>query len=768
MNHPNFVPANLSPAVAIWFVLFAAATAFAADHVVTDPGDNSGPNQLRAKIELAESGGGGTIAFNIGAGTVVLMRGVLPTITTNITIEGGNVVTLSGGNAYHLFQVNQTGTLTLNNLTVTGGASVTADGGAIRNGSAAGNGGTVNINHCKFLNNKTIGTSTGLKPDAGAIMTYGPLNISNSEFANNEAWNGGAISARFSAAVTTISGSDFHDNIANSTSQPRGGAIVAQDGASVTISGSHFAANRAQSFPSYGGAIYSSGTLSVTGSAFEGNNASDGGAVNVSGTTSIVRSLFTGNTAFFGGACEAGGTLMISESSFVGNGGSGTADGGAMKISGTVILKDVTISGNTSTAGGGAIDHRGGTLSLENVTISGNQSRRGGGIIQYNGGITLTNVTLYANVGTEGPGGIQVNAGTVAATNAIFANNALGNCSGAIATNSFSLSNDNTCGFGAGHDNVDPMLGPLANNGGFTQTHLPQAGSPAIDNAIGNGAPPRDQRGYLRAGAAPDVGAAEFGGTLPVTLGNISTRLRVETGENALIGGFIVIGGGPKRVLLRGIGPSLPSAGHLDDPTLELFSPSGIAIASNDNWMDAPNSQDIIDTGVPPANDLESAILLDLAPGSYTAILRGAGNTAGVGLVEAYDLDLTAGSKLANISTRGLVGTGDNVLIGGFILLGPDPQRLIVRAIGPSLPVGGTLPDPAVELRDGNGALLQSNDNWRTTQEAEIIATGIPPSNDMESAIVATLPGNGAAFTAIVRGVNNATGVALVEVYALN
>ena len=767
MNRPNFVPANLSRAVAIWFVLFAAATAFAADHVVTDPGDNSGPNQLRAKIELAESGGGGTITFTIGAGTVVLMRGVLPTITTGITIEGGNVVTLSGGNANHLFQMNQTGTLTLNNLTITGGANITGDGGAIRNGSAAGNGGTLNINHCKFLNNKTIGSTTGIKPDGGAIITYGPLNITNSEFANNEAWDGGAISARSSSAVTTISGSDFHDNRTTSTSLAEGGAILLEDSASATITGSHFATNHVSSYPSYGGAISSKGTLSIIGSTFEGNTASDGGAVALSGPTSIVRSSFTGNVAFFGGACiSGGGPLMVSETSFVGNGGSTAAEGGAMKIYGTITLQDVTMSGN-SADNGGAINQRG-TLSLQNVTISGNQSRRGGGILQIGGGTTLTNVTLVENSSTEAAGGIQVNAGTVAATNTIIANNPGGNCSGTIATNSFSLSSDDTCGFGAGRDIVDPMLGPLANNGGFSQTHLPQPGSPAIDTATATGAPPRDQRGYLRAGVAPDVGAAEFGGTIPVTLGNISTRLRVETGENALIGGFIVTGGGLKRVLLRGIGPSLPAAGHLDNPTLELYSPSGIAIASNDNWMDAPNPQDIIDTGVPPANDLESAILTDLAPGSYTTILRGAGNTTGVGLVEAYDLDLTAGSKLANISTRGLVGTGDNVLIGGFILLGPDSQRLIVRAIGPSLPVGGTLPDPALELRDGDGALLQSNDNWRSAQEAEIIATGVPPSNDLESAIVATLPGNGAAFTAIVRGVNNATGVALVEVYALN
>src|SRR5206468_1044572 len=143
----------------------------------------------------------------------------------------------------------------------------------------------------------------------------------------------------------------------------------------------------------------------------------------------------------------------------------------------------------------------------------------------------------------------------------------------------------------------------------------------------------------------------------------------------------------------------------------------------------------------------------------------GVNDGTGVGLVEAYDLDQTADSKLSNISTRGLVQTGDNVLIGGVIVLGQDPLRVIVRAIGPSLPVPEPLDDPTLELHDGNGALIASNDNWRSDQEAEIIATGIPPTNDMESAIVRNLPPG--AYTAIVRGTNNTTGVALVEVYSL-
>jgi Carboxypeptidase regulatory-like domain/Beta-propeller repeat len=255
----------------------------------------------------------------------------------------------------------------------------------------------------------------------------------------------------------------------------------------------------------------------------------------------------------------------------------------------------------------------------------------------------------------------------------------------------------------------------------------------------------------------------------PGNFGNISTRLRVETGDNVLIGGFIITGTQPKKVIVRAIGPSLPLAGALADPVLELHGPGAFATITNDNWR-SDQQAEIIATGIPPTNDLESAIVATLPANSsaYTAIVRGVNNGTGIGLVEAYDLDRSVDSKLANISTRGLVQTGDNVLIAGTIILGQTSQNVIVRAIGPSLNVTGKLADPTLELRDGNGGLVRSNDNWRSDQEAEIIATGIPPTNDLESAIVATLPANGASYTAIVRGVNNTTGVAVVEVYALN
>lgn len=257
------------------------------------------------------------------------------------------------------------------------------------------------------------------------------------------------------------------------------------------------------------------------------------------------------------------------------------------------------------------------------------------------------------------------------------------------------------------------------------------------------------------------------GATTPSTLANISTRLQVNTGDSVLIGGFIITGTQQKRVIARGIGPSLPISGALADPMLELRDSVGNLIASNDNWRSTQEAE-IIATGIPPSNDLESAIVANLAANSsaYTATVRGVNNGTGVGLVEVYDLDRTVDSKLANISTRGLVQMDNSVLIGGLIVLGQNPLRLIVRAIGPSLPVSGSLADPTLELHDGNGTLVASNDNWRSDQEAEIIATGIPPTNDLESAIVQNL--NPGSYTAVVRGKNNTTGVGLVEAYALN
>ncbi len=260
------------------------------------------------------------------------------------------------------------------------------------------------------------------------------------------------------------------------------------------------------------------------------------------------------------------------------------------------------------------------------------------------------------------------------------------------------------------------------------------------------------------AAAEPNAPAAA------VNLANISTRLAVGSGDNVLIAGFIITGSQPKKVVLRGLGPLLPVNENLADPTLELHRGAD-TLASNDNWRDS-QEEPIKATTIPPLNDYESALVQTLDPGAYTVILAGKGGTTGVGLVELYDLDLNANSKLANISTRGVVGQNDNVLIGGTIILGNGSTTVLFRAIGPSLPLGGKLQDPTLELYDGQGHLLEANDNWADSNGPAIQATTIPPADPREAAILRSLtPG---AYTAIVRGKGNTTGVAVVEAYQIN
>jgi len=567
----------------------------------------------------------------------------------------------------------------------------------------------------------------------------------------------------------------------------------------------------APGLPGIGGAVLNQGTLVFTGCTFKGNRVlggagaggvtagvggeGRGGAIANQNTLSLVACTLTGNSAEgglggivsntsghpanalggmgLGGAIHnaAGGTLSVSNCTITANSTKGAdgiqvqiasqgaaARGGGVANFGNLVMVNSTLASNTTRGG----DSKPGTFF---GPYNGGTSS-GGGLFNATGAVATISDSIFAPNSTVGGGGAGPPAGPGAATGpdvngAVTSqgHNLLGRSDGCTG-----FTTDDQQGGTTDDTRLDPRLGTLGNYGGPTETLPLLPGSPAIDGGR-TVALARDQRGFLRAGP-PDIGAFEFQGTQPVALANLATRLRVQPGDDALIGGFIISGTQPKTVIIRGIGPSLPVPGRLADPIIYLYDATGALTGINDNWNDAPTRQQIIDSGLAPTNELEAALWGVFNPGAYTVVVRGQGSATGVGLFEVYDLDRTVTSKLANISTRGLVQTGDNVMIGGFIVLGADSQKVIVRAIGPSLPLSGALANPRLELYDGNGTLIAANDDWRSEQEAEIIATGIAPGDDLESAIVRTLaPGP---YTAIVRGMNNTTGVALVEVYGLN
>ena len=267
---------------------------------------------------------------------------------------------------------------------------------------------------------------------------------------------------------------------------------------------------------------------------------------------------------------------------------------------------------------------------------------------------------------------------------------------------------------------------------------------------------------------------------IPGSAANVSTRLPVGTDENVLIEGFIVQGpaGSTKKIIVRALGPSLIPFGIADalaNPTLEIRDANNASVATNNDWrttqvgglITGDQVAEITASGLAPSLDLESAIIASLVPGSYTAVVRGAGNTIGTGVVDAFDLSAASPARLANIATRGLIQPGDRLMIAGFIIQN-GPVRAVIRAVGPSLVafgVANALPDTTLQLRDQNGAIVLENDDWRTTQEQELMTTGLQPTDNLEAALVTTMqPGS---YTAQVRGKNNASGVGVVQVYFL-
>jgi CSLREA domain-containing protein len=743
---------------------------------------------------IGDNKGGGV--QNAGNGTVNVTNVVFD---TNHAITGGAFCNSAGGVA------NFSQVLFKNNYATFGGCVANAGNGTItidsctfdpnsaQNGAGianTGSSGIVNITGSTFSNN-TSGVN------GGAIYSAsGTLNITGATISNNgltgsptssQCFGGGIYIGGGTATIigTTISGNKCMPPLPPSPfTSPvilaAGGGIANAAGTLVvtncTISGNMITApvsgySSGPAASAAGAGIYSTGQVTITGSS-AANNAAIGGDASYSSSVSGIR----GGDAL-GGGLYLGGTASVTNCTFAGNtakGGAakanpgGVARGGGIYTSAPLNLSNTTIVSNSATAGS---------------PVGTGTEATGGGVFVSSSVATNVKSTLIAANGasTSGP--------DVFGAFSSQGYNLFGKLDG---SNGLGISTDLV---GTASNPLDPKLDSngLQSNGGPTQTIALLLGSPAIDHGTSNGLGGNlgtDQRGagfprvfddpsLPNANDGADIGAFELqtGAPAPtptatplVRLGNISTRLRVETGDNVLIGGFIITGTEPKKVIIRAIGPSLPFAGKLVNPTLELRDGSGALLESNDDWVNSPNKQAIIDSTIPPSNDLESAIVATLPANNtgYTAIVRGVNAGTGIGVVEAYDLDTAANSRLANISTRGFVQTGDNVLIAGTIIVGQIPQKVLIRAIGPSLSIAGKMENPTLELRDSNGALLQANDNWVDSADKQaIMDSTIPPTNDLESAIVATLPANAASYTAIVRGVNDTTGIGVVEVYAL-
>jgi len=805
---------------------------YQASITVTTTAD-SGPGSLRAALAAANDGDTIQFAAALNGQTITLTSAEL-LINKNLTISGPGPAqltvrrsTVGGTPNFRIFEISPDHTVTIQGITISNGiaqgTSPANSGGSILNdnsrltiansaisGNSARSGGgilsddtfflksTLTVDHCTF-------TSNSASQNGGAIYNRGStLAITNSAMSGNSGFAGAGIlndATATGSAQLTISSSTLSGNPATNA----GGAIynVGQGSfvfASIELNDSTISGNSAR----LGGGIFNDGLnfgnafLLVTNSTISSNVASvSGGGIYNNGEASsnnawvsLSNSTLSGNSAGTGGAilinCNKGETTVgifnCTISDNLANEGGGIyifGNGKSFFGIGNTILKTGTSGDNIHNAVGQVStgynlsnDSGGGVLTAVGDQINTNPLL---GPLQDNGGPTFTHALLLGspalNAGnpsfTPPPDFDQRGTGFPRVFNTridigSFELQALAPIPTPSPTPTASATPTATATATATAA-ATPTPSATATP---TATGTPTATATATATPIGTPTPP--PTATPTASPTPTATATP---TPSTKLLNISTRLRVLTGDNALIGGFIVTGRAPKRVIIRAIGPSLTNLGipgALVDPVLELHGPGGFVTITNDNWRDTQET-DIKATGIAPSNNLESAIVAMLPPGAYTAIVRGNNSGTGVGLIEAYDLNAAVGSQLANISTRGFVDSGDNVMIGGFILgNGSANARVLLRAIGPSLTnfgIPGALDDPTLELHNNNGDIIAANDDWRETQQVEIKATGIPPSDNRESAIIQPLaPG---AYTVIVRGKNNATGVALVEAYRL-
>ncbi len=458
---------------------------------------------FNAVFDQAQATGGGSISFNCGAAAHAIIFTGYKGVSTATSIDGGDRVTLSGGNAAGLFQVFTTGALTLAKITLTRGVAT--------------NGAVENFGKLTVIDSRI--TTSVAAVDGGAITNHGDAALQNVVVSGNSAagYGGGIFS---DGGTMSIAGSEISDNVG----AKGGGGLYVTPGASVTMTSTKLRSNKNTAPNSYGGGIRSAGTLSVGDSTFAQNSSTAyGGAVAVQGgTAAFSRSVFAFNAALGGGgASVTAGKLTLDKTNIVGNGvvvldfktfnyqTVAVSGGGILNdLTGNVVMTDVAVIGNRAGSGGGIANFLG-TMSLTNVTASGNSAMQGGALYVVDGAVTLINVSILDNV-PDGTGALARTGGTLAVKNTVLANPNTPNCKSPITGASFSLSSDASCGFGTGRDSVPMQFDTFGLNGGFTFTQMPSPDSPVIDNGTGIGCPATDQRGVPRpSGLACDVGAVE-------------------------------------------------------------------------------------------------------------------------------------------------------------------------------------------------------------------------------------------------------------------
>ena len=733
----------------------------------------------------------------------------------------GNTVTLAGNG---LFAMN--GGCTIGGGDTVGQTAIIGSGITIRGK------GQISVNNSNFVFRAFRVVNEGLI-DATGPMTIWTDNASNANFTNDggtlRASDGGVLNLNGAAAGSVLNPGGTIEALADSTVRVNNLATV--EGGTVTTSGTGVIRGGVDSGGTLKD-VTSTGTVAIgpqevlhlggtfTNNAlvrFDGTSAEAGPLlrmtedVTLAGTglfsmdsprSAITGTYFTANgknmTVGPGVTIRGNGTIGTGNSNFAW--GLGIVNQGLIEaVNSLLIFLDKNQGWNMTNDGGTLRAAPGGTLRF---TYPGTVTNNAGGLIEVlsdatlqldngaalinnaDGTIKLENGTIDAAAGIDINGGELIGSGTI--TGAIRNNGGI--VAPGFSPGKITINGDYTQGAdgvlnieiggteaGTGYDqlrvvgtatlggtlNLALINGFVPRLGDVFEIIDPNAvsGSFAQINAEGFGV----QANYAAGGITVTVTS------VPDRLLNISTRLRVGTGENALIGGFIITGAEAKKVIIRAIGPSLASqgiGGVLENPTLELFDGAGEPIAFNNDWKDDQQGE-IEESTIPPGDELEAAIVRTLPPGNYTAVVRGQGDATGIGLVEVYDLGAAAQSKLANISSRGFVEAGENVMIGGFIVGGGgEGTRVVVRALGPSLGnqgVEGALQNPTLQLVDANGSEIRANDDWKESQQTELEALQIAPVNDLESALIATL-GSGN-YTAIVRGSGDSTGVGLVEVY---